>query len=34
MDRRKNVIAILLVCLLALGSAFAVNSGEKVKSKA
>lgn len=33
MDRRTKVVATVLVCLLALGSAFAVTSGEKVKTK-
>lgn len=33
MDKQVKVVAIVLVCLLALGTAFAVTSGEKVKGK-
>src|SRR3954468_8900069 len=33
MGRRTRVLAPTLVCLLAVGSAFAITSGEKVKSK-
>ena len=33
MDKRIRAVAIVLVCLLALGTAFAVTSGEKVKTK-
>lgn len=33
MEKQIRVVAIVLVCLLALGTAFAVTSGEKVKGK-
>lgn len=33
MDKRNNILAVVLIGLLALGSAFAVTGGEKIKSK-